>query len=133
MTVRTLGVALFKLNQRELGMWWSARSSPTPTPMTRAEEVAKLVITAQVIALEPGADPVYRHWRSRASVTVAGRLVAGTAREATPGDRAGRFHGDRSHARRGASLTSRRRIGSIEKARFQGFFRSRPVSRILFW
>ena len=32
----------------------------------------------------------------RASVPLAERLVAGTAREATPGDRAERFHGDRS-------------------------------------
>ncbi|HEY3017585.1 MAG TPA: hypothetical protein VGJ23_02025, partial [Gaiellaceae bacterium] len=34
--------------------------------------------------------------RSRASVRVGGRLVAGTASRATPGDRAERFHGDRS-------------------------------------
>jgi hypothetical protein len=52
----------------------------------------------------------------------AERLVAGTAFATTPGDRAERFHGDRSHARRGASLTSRRRIGSIEKAPFPGLF-----------
>ena len=39
-----------------------------------------------------------------------------------PGDRAERFHGDRSHARRGASLTSRRRIGSVEKAPLPGLF-----------
>jgi hypothetical protein len=39
-----------------------------------------------------------------------------------PGDRAEQFYGDRSQARRGASLTSRRRIGSIEKAPFPGLF-----------
>jgi len=41
-----------------------------------------------------------------ASLGYAERFVAGKAFEATPGDRAERFHGDRSHARRGASLTS---------------------------
>ena len=56
------------------------------------------------------------------TVDSAERLVAGTAFEAPPGDRAGRFHGDRSHARRGASLTSRRRIAGIEKAPLPGLF-----------
>jgi hypothetical protein len=59
---------------------------------------------------------------SLVTLAAAEQLVAGTAHEATPGDRAERFHGDRSHARRGVSLTSRRRIGSIEKAPLPGLF-----------
>ena len=56
------------------------------------------------------------------SLRSAERLVAGTAHEARPGDRAGRFHGDRSQPAPVVSLTSRRRIGSIEKAPFPGLF-----------
>jgi hypothetical protein len=59
---------------------------------------------------------------SRNRLASAGRLVAGTACDATPGDRTERFHGDRNQARRGASLASRRRIGSIEKAPLPGLF-----------
>ena len=39
---------------------------------------------------------VLLHRGARGSVRVAEQLVAGTAQEATPGDRAERFHGDRS-------------------------------------
>jgi hypothetical protein len=66
----------------------------------------------------------------RGSVRFAERLVAGTARGHAGRPRRAVPRRPRS-ARRGASLTSRRRIAGIEKPRFQGFFRSRPVSRIL--
>lgn len=56
------------------------------------------------------------------SVFEGGAARSRHSRQATPGDRAERFHGDRSHARRGVSLTSRRRIESVEKAPFPGLF-----------
>ena len=57
------------------------------------------------------------------SVAAALAVLSGiAATDAACCDRAERFHGDRSQPRRGASLTSRRRIGSIEKAPLPGLF-----------
>jgi len=57
-----------------------------------------------------------------ATVLCAERLVAGTAERRRPGDRTGQFHGNRSQPAAVVSLTSRRRILSIEKAPFPGLF-----------
>lgn len=64
------------------------------TTLRRSEAATRFVLDEHT-ALLHGPDEVALRG-VRGSVACAERLVAGTASEATPGDRAERFHGDRS-------------------------------------